>query len=210
MEEVCKVDWCNNKPNRSGKKYCRMHYDQIRKYGKIINYRPVGKRNEYIIKEKYAELHILDKNGNIKQIAIIDIEDIEKLKQYSFRIHNNGYITSVKNGKTLYLHQIVFENVQKGFEIDHINRNKLDNRKMNLRECRHIDNTHNRKSYNKFGQQGIKKIKRNLNKSYMASIINNKKFIFLGYYRTKEEAIKAREKAEKEIYKGFSTVKEKK
>ena len=47
MEEVCKVDWCNNKPNRSGKKYCRMHYDQIRKYGKIINYRPVGKRNEY-------------------------------------------------------------------------------------------------------------------------------------------------------------------
>ena len=29
-------------------------------------------------------------------------------------------------------------------------------------------------------------------------------------YRTKEEAIKAREKAEKEIYKGFSTVKEKK
>lgn len=109
----------------------------------------------------------------------------------------------------MYLHQIVFGKVQRGFEIDHINRNKLDNRKANLRECRHIDNTHNRKSYNKFGQQGIRKIKRNLNKSYMASIINNKKFIFLGYYKTKEEAIKAREKAEKNIYKEFSTVKRK-
>ena len=27
------------------------------------NYRPIGKRNEYIIKNDYAELHIFDKYG---------------------------------------------------------------------------------------------------------------------------------------------------
>lgn len=52
------------------------------------SYKPIGKRNEYLTRGDYAELHILDKYGNIKQIALIDIEDIEKLKQYSFRTHN--------------------------------------------------------------------------------------------------------------------------
>lgn len=207
MDDLCKVDWCRNKKCLSGKGYCRMHYDQMRKHGHITNYRPAGNRNEYVLKEDYGELHILDKESNIKAIVLIDKEDIEKLKQYSFRLHNKGYISSVKNGKTIYIHQIILNSkVIKNYEIDHINRNKLDNRKKNLRICKHLENTHNRKQYNKFGQQGIRKVNRNLNKPYLASITNNGKWIYIGYYATIDEAKEARIKAEKEIYKEFATV----
>ena len=166
------------------------------------SYKPIGKRNEYLTRGDYAELHILDKYGNIKQVALIDIEDIEKLKQYSFRTHNKGYISTSIKGKTKYLHQIIYGNVEEGFEIDHINRNKLDNRKCNLRKCKHIDNTHNRVKANKYRQQGITKLKRLKTKPYHVRVANK----HIGYYATIEEATQARIKAEKEMYKDFATV----
>lgn len=165
-------------------------------------YRPVGKRNDYIIKKEYAELHILDKYSNIKQIVLIDVEDVDKLKQYSFRTHNKGYISTSIKGKTKYLHQIVYGNLEEGFEIDHINRNKSDNRKCNLRKCKHIDNTHNRVKENKYTQQGITKLKRLKTKPYHVRVANK----HIGYYATIEEAVQARVKAEKEIYKEYATV----
>lgn len=63
-------------------------------------YRPIGKRNEYVIKEDYAELYILDEYSNIKQVAIIDIEDIERLKKkpYHVRVANKhiGYYATIE------------------------------------------------------------------------------------------------------------------
>lgn len=165
---------------------------------------PIGKRNNYVIKGNTTQLQILNEYGDIKAVALVDTEDVEKLKKYSFRTHNNGYINTSRNRKNIYLHQIVFGETKEGYEIDHINRNKLDNRKSNLRQCTHKDNAHNRISYNKFGQQGIRKTNRNLKKPYYASIYDNGKFIFLGYYATKEEAIEVRRKAEKEIYKEYA------
>lgn len=165
-------------------------------------YRPKGQRNEYVLKEDYAELHVLDEYGNTKQIAIIDKTDIPRLKQYSFRTHNNGYISTCEKGKTRYLHQIVYGEIKDGFEIDHINRNKLDNRKNNLRQCKHIDNTHNRLKENKYNQQGITKLKRLKSKPYHVRVGNK----HIGYYATIEEATEARIKAEKEIYKEYAAI----
>lgn len=159
-------------------------------------------RNLYIVKEEHSELHILDKYGKIKAIVLIDTEDIDKLKEYCFRMHNKGYISTSIKGKTKYLHQIVCGEIKEGFEIDHINRNKLDNRKCNLRKCKHIDNTHNRVKENKYTQQGITKLKRLKTKPYHVRIANK----HIGYYATIEEAIQARVKAEKEMYKDFATV----
>ena len=159
-------------------------------------------RNLYISKERHSELHILDKYKKIKAIVLIDTEDVGKLKEYCFRMHNKGYITTSIKGKTKYLHQIVYGNLKEGFEIDHINRNKLDNRKCNLRQCKHIDNTHNRIKENKYTQQGITKLKRLKTKPYHVRVAN----IHIGYYATIEEAVQARVKAEKEIYKEYATV----
>ena len=197
--EICKAEQCQNKPNQSGKGYCRRHYDQIRKYGHILNDIAKGNRNKYIIKEDYAELHILDKEGNTKTIALVDKEDVEKLKQYSFRNHNRGYLSTSIKGHTAYIHQIVYGKVAEGKEIDHINRNKLDNRKANLRECSHIDNMHNRKVSL---HDGVNKLKRLKSKPYLVRIKNH----YLGYYATLEEAQKVRDEAEKLYYKEYRAI----
>lgn len=159
-------------------------------------------RNLYIVKENHSELHILDKYGKIKAIVLIDTEDIDNLKKYCFRMHNKGYISTSIKGKTKYSHQIICGEIKEGFEIDHINRNKLDNRKCNLRKCKRIDNTHNRLKENKYTQQGITKLKRLKTKPYHVRVANK----HIGYYATIEEAVQARVEAEREIYKEFSTV----
>lgn len=200
--EKCKVDWCDSKPVRSGKGYCRLHYDQIRQYGHITNFRPKGKRNNIVVKDNHAELQILDKDGKIKKIALLDKDVVNKISKYSFRMHNNGYVVTAIKKKTLYLHQIILGTKKDNYEIDHINRNKLDNRKNNLRLCKHIDNTHNRK---RNIDQGINFINRKLNKQYRATIIDNNKLYFLGYFKTKDEAIKVRREKEKELYKNFAS-----
>lgn len=182
---MCKVDWCNNKPIWNG--YCRNHYNQIRKYGNVTNERPAGKRNEFVswCFNDYAELNILNKDGSIKVTAIIDKEDIEKLKHYSFRYDKDKYIKCLDNGKTNYLHRIIM-NYNGELEIDHINRNKLDNRKCNLRIVDRITNANN---ISRKDTYGVIDTKRKLTKPYFLCI-KGKRY---GYFKTIEEAIKYRD-----------------
>lgn len=181
---MCKVEWCNNKPVWND--YCRNHYDEIRKYGTITNDRPKGKRNDYIIHNDYAELIIYGDNSIIKARVLIDIEDIDKLKKYSFRYQDGFYVKTFIKNKTKYLHRIVM-NYDGELEIDHINRNKLDNRKSNLRIVDRITNANNITRKNTLY---ISKVNRNLEKKYHLAIRNK----HIGYYKTLEEAINVRDR----------------
>jgi len=73
--------------------------------------------------------------------------------------------------------------------IDHINRNRSDNRLCNLRLVTHMENCHNQtlKSINTSGYPGVNK----KNKKWRARIKANYKNIHLGYFDTKEEAYQA-------------------
>ena len=69
---------------------------------------------------------------------IIDAIDEPLLAQYSFNLNKNGYYrTNVRlsNGKrmTKYLHQLILGDAPDGMVVDHINRDKNDNRRANLR-----------------------------------------------------------------------------
>ena len=183
---MCKVEWCSNKPVRSGKGYCRMHYDQIRKYGTTTSYRPAGRRNEYYKKDNYTELHILDKEGNTKVITKVDNDNVEELKKYSFRYEDGKYIKTVKQNQTLYLHQAVM-GIYEGYEVDHINRNKLDNRKKNLRI---VDRKTNANNIYRKETCYITKDKRNLTKPYVLRVRRK----YIGYYKTLKEAMEVRDK----------------
>jgi len=80
-------------------------------------------------------------------------------------------------------------------QIDHINRDKTDNRIANLREVTNAQNHHNMpvRRDNKAGATGIC---RNLRgKNWRAYIYCDGKQTFLGNYATKEEAIAARRAA---------------
>ena len=87
-------------------------------------------------------------------------------------------------------------NCPDGMVVDHINLNPLNNRKSNLRICTKQQNEMNRptRSHNTSGVTGVSKHKQT--NKWRAYIEYNQKYIHLGLFNTKEEAIKARKEAE--------------
>lgn len=88
----------------------------------------------------------------------------------------------------------------KKINIDHINGNPLDNRKCNLRFATQMQNCWNRKikSTNTSGVTGVRR--EHKCNTWHAEIMVNYKIINLGNYKNKEDAIKARKKAEIKYY----------
>lgn len=102
------------------------------------------KKNEYIIKNGYA-LIVINSPKFGRHLAKIDIDDLEKVKNYKWGIANGKSTTYVRthiNLKTVSLHKLI-TNCPKGYEVDHINHNGLDNRKSNLRVCTSKENIDN-------------------------------------------------------------------
>ena len=83
-------------------------------------------------------------------------------------------------------------------EIDHINRNKTDNRIKNLRDVSKSVNQHNSGNYqnNKSGRRGVFQ---RPNGQYFVYININKVRKNLGTFKTLPEAIAAREAAEQQL-----------
>ena len=82
-------------------------------------------------------------------------------------------------------------------QIDHINRNRSDNRISNLREVTNKQNGQNasKRSDNTSGHPGVYWHKRD--SKWQAGIMHNQKIIHLGLFATLEEAVSARKAAEK-------------
>ena len=181
----CDVKGCYNKHYIGG--YCIKHYRQIETYGNVIK-RTRNDRNKIIKYKEYAEIILYKgKGNNYKEDARtkINIDDIEKVKNYKWHL-DREYIFAIVDGKKRSLHSLILK-PKKGFVIDHINRIKTDNRKQNLRNVTIQQNIFNSVSI------GIRKRK---NGSWRAGIGINDKHINLGSFKTKEEALKAREQAE--------------
>lgn len=79
-------------------------------------------------------------------------------------------------------------------QIDHIDRNKLNNKIKNLRSVTQQENNFNRSNVKGYTWNKIAK-------KWQAYIMLNKKYIYLGVYNTIEEAILAREEGEKIYHK---------
>ena len=82
-------------------------------------------------------------------------------------------------------------------QIDHINRNRSDNRICNLREVSNKQNGQNasKRSDNTSGHPGVCWNKRA--SKWLARIMHNRKNINLGYFENLEDAVAARKAAEK-------------
>lgn len=121
------------------------------------------------------------------------------------------YITRhiYKDGKrtTEEFHRVIL-NVQKGFEIDHINGDTLDNRRSNLRICTKSGNMRNRSvSINNIvGYKGVGFIKK-LSK-WNARIRVDNKLIYLGLFCSKEDAALAYNEAALKYWGEFARLNE--
>lgn len=152
------------------------------------------KQNDFLLDRD--TVYIKTSKGNI----LCDLKDWDKLKGYYWYIASDGYPSAFINGKSTKLHVFLLD-CPPGYERDHIDGNKADNRRKNLRIVPAYANRFNKglSRRNKSGHTGVFWYEKY--KKYQVYIQANKKQIFLGYYEDYDEAVKVREKAE-EVYFG--------
>lgn len=137
--------------------------------------------------------------------AIVDDKDYPILSQYKWLAHKTyGGIFYVEKklskNKMISMHRFLLK-PRKNQEIDHINRNGLDNRRKNLRICTRGENLSNRGLF-KNNTSGYTGIYRSKNKKKWNSYIGfNNKNIYLGAFKTKKLASEAYLKKKKELWK---------
>lgn len=148
------------------------------------------KYNNYEISNGYVKVSM--SNGSY---MLCDIEDWENLKNRYWSVNAVGYAVSC--GKD-YFHKKITNTTSE--IVDHINMNKLDNRKCNLRIADKKINSINRglQSNNKTGYKGVYHDRRY--GTWNARVTVNRKTIHLGTFQTKEEAIAARKAGEEKYY----------
>jgi len=135
-------------------------------------------------------------------IVLIDEEDYEKVMKYTWQIATREakkglyyfYTDIYKNNKPkrIMLHRYLMDCIpHDGKIVDHKNGKTLDNQKENLRFCSHGENMRNSKKRrnNTSGYKGVTYYK-SRNK-WTATLMVNRKSIFLGYFTTPELAYKA-------------------
>ena len=139
-------------------------------------------------------------NPNTKDAFYISKEDLNKIKQieYWHIDKTNGY---VKNSKSIYLHRYIMD-CKKGMYIDHINHNKLDNRRSNLRVCTSQENNFNSITP-KNSSTGYKGITKRGNK-YRVKIAKDGNQICLGTYDNIDDAISQYNKHAKLLFVEFA------
>lgn len=172
------------------------------KYGKISD-RINSNTNNVTIKDEIAIIDLYDTIGNKIGETIIDAEDVELIKPYSWSLSKGRHTQYCKSNQVGPLHRLVM-NAPKGMVVDHINHNGLDNRKSNLRICTNQENICNCEipKNNKSGCKGVYWAK-DKNKWTVQVTINNKT-IYIGRYTNLEEAIEARKEASKKYYNEFA------
>ncbi len=123
--------------------------------------------------------------------TMVDDEDYEVLSKNKWYAAKRGYgfyAQKFFNKKLVQMHRMIMD-APKGMEVDHINGNTLDNRKINLRVVSRSQNEWNRKKQrnNTTGYKGVT-LKEG---RYVARIRVYKKLYFLGSFTDKKDAAMA-------------------
>lgn len=152
------------------------------------------------IHNKWAEINIFSKSKKKWFLAKISLQDLPSVLCKRWWINGCGYAEGSSLGRKITMHSFILGS-KKGNEIDHINQDKLDNRRKNLRFVLHHINLLNckKRTDNKSGYTGVVRIvnPRYIGERWRARITVNKKEIHLGTYRDKTKAIIARKMAQK-------------
>lgn len=136
--------------------------------------------------------------------TIVDAADYDWASGFCwFYHHKNTYARRAGgvSGRWIYLHREIMA-PPSGLVVDHINRNKLDNRRCNLRVCTQAENTRN--ADYKRGASGLRGACRYKGGRWQAKVRVGGKQISLGIFDTALEAALAYDTAARAHYGAFA------
>jgi hypothetical protein len=156
------------------------------------------KTNKYDLSNTFG----IGYTSNTNNLFIFDLEDYEKIKNYCWYETTNNYIETRTNRKRIALHTLVL-NVKNSDEIDHINREKNDNRKGNLRLVTRQQNCMN-KSIQSNNKSGITGIYWDKQREKWVGSLTYKGNKYQKRFNTKNKAIKYRKSLEEKYFKEYA------
>lgn len=135
------------------------------------------------------------------KVALVDADDYEWLSIHKWHYTSAGYANSSKLG---YMHRFVLGLTESALVVDHINGNKLDNRRANLRLATRAQNVMNQRTSaaNSSGYKGVswdKDVKK-----WRAYLTYQKKRVYLGLYEDAEDAAQAYNTKATELFGEFA------
>lgn len=125
------------------------------------------------------------------KVALVDDDDYEMLSKFTWRVSGEGQYAVA----TIFMHRLVMGHEPDKY-VDHINRQRLDNRKQNLRWATKAQNNANRGVYSKTGYRGVKE----KSDGFYAFISKHGNMMRFGPFQTIEEAADAYDVAAVEIH----------
>lgn len=173
----CIVDGCSCKQHASGKGYCRKHYDQFRAFGYVTLDTPKNR----IEKDEDGLVLIIHKHGRDVARVRFDECDIDLIRGHVWSLNGNGYVRTFDGHSPKYLHRMILQ-YEGSNDVDHIDHDRLNNRRDNLRIVEHWVNCGNREYI------GARHTGRNLSKPWVASVKCNGRVLFYKYFETEAEA----------------------
>lgn len=155
-------------------------------------------KNSYVVEGDVVKIYF----RNVEGFFLIDKDDLEKISKHTWYLNRNGYAESRTYQKEhIKAHHEVIGKPPKGLVTDHINRNRLDNRKCNLRHVTYRENGLNRGKAipRKNPLLGIKVYRGKKRTTYSVYIHDeNNVTKYYGTFRTLEEAQNKRDEIVKE------------
>jgi hypothetical protein len=171
----------------------------------------LSEQSKVLLRKRWEPIEI-DKHTygiplSMDQVALIDKEDFDKIKDYGWYAHfdkvgKTFYAITRTHGTNIIMHRLIL-NAPDSLVIDHADHNGLNNRKSNIRVCSQSQNCMNKKvqSNNTSGYRGVS-FHKTKNK-YQATIMVNRKQVYLGTFNTALEASEAYQIAAKKLFGKF-------
>jgi hypothetical protein len=147
--------------------------------------------------------------GDVRMVALgdgcyayVDAADYEWLNQWHWYL-DSGYAARHEKGKTILMHRLIMQPPE-GMLVDHVDGNRANNCRVNLRVCTRLENTRNRRAHGDSASRfkGVRRCKRT--GRWYARLCFRGQRMWLGYFDSEVEAARAYDRQAVELFGAFA------